>query len=142
MPYQIMIQGMSADMSVANGDFESSFEYQVNTAEELLDVIRRVAPLQEPPTPPGGEICPPNLVVTVGEELFTFMPNGGALFCNNTNGYLTPEQALQVITTPGVAPLARQAAQQQEGVTPARMAHIPPTDRENFDWTRLDTGPH
>lgn len=142
MPYRILIQGMTADMSVANGDYDSAFEYQVNTPDELLDVLRRVAPLQEPPAPPDADICPPNLVVDLGEEMYTFMPVGGNLYCNNTNGYVTPEQALQVVTTPGVAAMARQAVQQQSGVTPARMAHIPPTDRENFAWEALDMGPH
>ena len=142
MPYRIMVQGMTPDMSYANGDFDSSYEYQVNTPEELLDVLRRVAPLQEPPHPPEVEMCPPNLVVDVGEQQFTFMPDQGQLYCTNANGFVTPEQGVQLVTTPGAAAMARQAVQQQSGVRPARMAHIPPTDHENFMVDYLDTGPH
>jgi len=114
----------------------------VNTPEELLDVLRRVAPLQEPPHPPEVDMCPPNLVVDLGAEQFTFMPSDGHLYCTNANGYVTPEQGLQLITTPGASGTVRQAVQQQSGVAPARMAHIPPTDRENFYHDALDMGPH
>ena len=142
MPYGIMVQGMTPDMSYANGDYDSSYEYQVNTPEELLDVLRRVQPLQEPPHPPEVDMCPPNLVVTQGAEQFTFMPDGGQLFCTNANGFVTPEQGVQLITTPGASAAVRQAVQQQSGVVPVRMAHIPPTDHENFYRDALDTGPH
>ena len=143
MAYRIMIQGMTADMGQANGDYDSSFEYQVNTPEELLDVIRRVAPLQMPPHPPDADVCPPNLVVTLADgEQFWFMPDGGLLHCENAGGNVTPEQALQLITTPGGAAMARQAVQRQSGEQPARMAHIPPTDEVNFSWSLIDTGPH
>jgi hypothetical protein len=142
MPYRILVQGMTPDMSYANGDYDSSYEYQVNTPEELLDVLRRVQPLQVPAHPPEVDMCPPNLVVDLGAEQFTFMPDQGHLFCTNANGFVTPEQGLQLITTPGTSAVVRQAVQQQSGVAPARMAHIPPTDRENFYHDHLDMGPH
>jgi len=135
-PATVHIQGITADLSAANGDYDT-ITYGLNTAQEVSDFFSRIRHLE---VPPGDDICPPSVVLEAGERSLQFVMGGGHVYCEQTGTYIEPSQIPDLVADPQMASSIRQQVQQQSGVQPLRMHHVQPTDPE-LDTSGVDVGP-
>jgi hypothetical protein len=136
-PVTVHVQGITSDLTAANGDYDTA-TYGLRTPQEVVDFFARIQHLQ---TPPGDDICPPAVTMEAGAQHLNFMMEAGHIHCEQTGTHVTPEQVVDLIMNPAGAGVVRKAVQQQSGVQPLRMHHVPPTSPD-LGGVEVDMGPN
>jgi len=86
---EVETQGISDDWTRADGDFETKSRGLLE-AEQVLSALLHLAPLD---IPAGDDPCPPQIVTRGHAASFSFIGQGGSIFCPDTDTELTAKQA-------------------------------------------------
>lgn len=82
-------QGISDDWCSATGAFEPKLRGQL-TKDQVLSAMQCLAPLQTPDTP---DPCPPHIQTDGAAGRYSFVGQGGAIYCADVDQNMTPSQA-------------------------------------------------
>jgi hypothetical protein len=129
-------QGISRDWRRATGSYDV-IDRGAMTQGALLDVLRRVQPLQEPAD--TDEDCPPHVLTNGSAGRFSFAMLGGVIHCQQTDGPVTPEAAADLaFGRPSAAPKRGRVASGQRPAFGRRVDPGHTVDGEQRRATRPD----
>jgi len=109
---EVETQGVSDDWTRANGDFDVKARGLLN-ARQMLSAMLHLSQLD---TPEGDDACAPQLITRAHQGAFSFIGQGGTIFCPETDSELTAPQATDMafgkrgFAPPPPMPAAPQAA--------------------------------
>jgi len=84
-------QGISDDWSKANGEYETKSRGGLDKAQ-VLSAMVHLAPLD---TPQSDDPCPPHVQTNGPGGSFSFVGQGGSIYCVETDQELTPQEATE-----------------------------------------------
>ncbi len=123
-------QGISDDWASANDDFEMKSRGLLQ-ADQVLSAMLHLASLD---TPDSKDPCAPHIMTGGKAGSFSFVGQGGTIFCPDTDQEITPRQALdlafgkaRVAPPPPMPPKARATAAAQAAV-------LRPNRKRKFGW--------
>jgi len=127
---EVETQGISDDWLRADGDFTVKPRGLLG-ADQVQSAMAHLAPLD---TPDGGDVCAPQIVTRGDFGSFSFIGQGGSIYCPETETEMTAriaaDMALGKAVTAPPPPLARRRPPSQ---APARPV-APPRQRRKFGW--------
>lgn len=85
-------QGISADLASANGDYEAVARGEMDPAG-FQALMTRVRGLEVPAAERMNDYCPPHIMTEGPAGRFSFMMDGGAIYCDETECEITPDEA-------------------------------------------------
>ncbi len=86
---KVETQGVSDDWVTANGDFTTKLRGKLNEPQLLIAMLH-LAPLDTPET---DDPCPPHILVKSNAGIYSFIGQGGSIFCPEADQEMTPHQA-------------------------------------------------
>jgi hypothetical protein len=125
---EVDTQGISDDWAQADGDFATKSRGMLKS-DQLLSALLHLAPLD---TPEGDDPCPPHIITRGGAGDFSFIGQGGTIFCPETDTDLTAQAACDVaFGKQHVAPPPPMPPKK----TPTKVsAAAPVTRKRKFGW--------
>ncbi|GEM_PF-3289067 len=90
---EVETQGISDDWSTADGDHVTKSRGELGR-EQVLSAMLHLAPLD---TPAGNDACPPHVITRGPTGDFSFIGQGGAIFCPETDAELTAQAACDTV---------------------------------------------
>jgi hypothetical protein len=90
-------QGISADYGRATGDYEAVARGTMDAAA-LLALMERVRGLEVPEEERFNDYCPPHVMTEGPAGRFSFMMDGGAIYCDETECEIAPAEAADLAT--------------------------------------------
>jgi len=135
-PVTVILEGISPDLTTANGAYGEQARYGLSTPQELVDFFTRVQPLA---LPPGGDGCPPVVTMATAAGEVRYLLDGGRIFSEGSDAFVTPQQIAEEVGGPGKAADSRKKTQRSKGLQPVRMPHVAPTVGVT---PNIDSGPH
>jgi len=132
-------QGISDDWSAANGEFDTRSRGMLKE-DQVLSAMLHLAPLDTPDT---DDPCPPHILTDGKAGSFSFVGQGGTIYCADVDRELTPRQAADLAL--GKSPAARPPPMPGPSgpgpsVTGARATGTPadrPIMKRKFGWVGL-----
>ncbi len=126
---KVETQGISDDWSRANGDYTVKQRGDLGE-DRLRSAMLHLAPLD---TPAGNDPCPPQIVTRGPAGAFSFIGQGGTIYCPETDSEMSAEQASEVAFgragTAPPPPLPPAVATEPRSPTVAR-----PIRKRRFGW--------
>ncbi len=86
---KVETQGISDDWLTANGDFDPKSRGMLKQ-DQLNSAMLHLAPLDTPDT---DDPCPPHVQTEGDSGMFSFIGQGGTIYCSEVDQELTPRQA-------------------------------------------------
>lgn len=161
--FQVSLQGISKDISGANGSFDPVDMGNMN-ADGFYELLQKIKHFKTPDiTSKNQELCSPSVVVMTDEgTLHTFEMLGGEILYSNTNTIINEKDAIKIILGERTNSTMTKASKSKDGtvrknalqwgsdhkdirgLTPVRKQDVPPTDRINAEASVIDTlnSPH
>jgi len=156
--FQVSLQGFSADMTTANGSYDT-IELGSMNGEQIHQLFQRLISLKTPSDESGSEdLCPPVITILPPDgNVHSFEITGGSLLYANSNTILSAEEAIAVIHGDAATGRKKRASTDAKGnvhksslqwgsdhkdvrgLTPVRLHHIPPTDRVRATASTINT---
>lgn len=94
-PFRVSTQGVSVDLSQANGDF-TSIDRGSMDQNQLMELLKEVQSLPDPDYDSGEDLCPPSVYVEGPAGQVDFYLNTGSLYEVETNAEVTPLDAVMM----------------------------------------------
>jgi len=89
---QVDTQGISDDWTTANGVFDPVSRGDLDM-DQVLSAMQCLAPLDTPDT---DDPCPPHVQTKGPAGNFSFVGQGGTIYCTDVDQFMTPRQAAKV----------------------------------------------
>ena len=127
---EVETQGISDDWSTADGDHTTRSRGALGH-KQVLSAMLHLAPLD---TPAGDDACPPHVITRGAAGEFSFIGQGGAIFCPEIDAELTAQAACDTaFGKRAVAPPPPMPSKTVNRNTES-VLHPPALQKQRFGW--------
>ncbi|MQX35998.1 hypothetical protein [Roseospira navarrensis] len=96
-PVKVETQGISADWTRADGSYDAVHRGLMDHAG-LVGLFQRIHALEVPEEDRFNDFCPPHVMASGPAGSVSFVMDGGAIFCDETECEVTPAEAAALAT--------------------------------------------
>ena len=143
---KIRLQGISRDLTQANGDFDT-IDHGHMSPEELINLFQKAQTLKPPANWAEADLCPPQVIVEgpIGQLIFTL--DGGKIYNTESEEEVTPFDAVSLAAGRKDEEKKAQTkiktskgSKYPEGMTPLGHLDLPPTNINKIGPNDINTG--
>ncbi len=137
--YNVALQGINQERTEASGDYESQ-ELGQKTVEEIRTLLETYSGLECPaPKHDDDDLCPPSLHCEKDGDVFAFMFDGGTIFSCETDGNVSVEQAVTILSDASELDKLRQCTREENAPPAALKTDVLATDTDKVTASSIDT---